>query len=90
MVLHLLALAREAGVEFSMADFEAVARRTPLLCDLKPGGLFSASELHEAGGVGALVRACLTAGTSTRTARRSPAGRSARRRRRPVWHQASG
>jgi dihydroxy-acid dehydratase len=62
VVLHLLALAREAGVDFSMADFEAVARRTPLLCDLKPGGLYSASELHEAGGVGALVRVLLDGG----------------------------
>src|SRR5487761_1232096 len=56
VVLHLLALAREAGVDFGMSDFEAVARRTPLLCDLKPGGLYTASELHEAGGVGILVR----------------------------------
>jgi dihydroxy-acid dehydratase len=62
VVLHLLALAREAGVDFSLADFEAVARRTPLLCDLKPGGLYLASELHEAGGVGALVRVLLDGG----------------------------
>lgn len=62
VVLHLLALAREAGVDFSISDFEEVARRTPLLCDLKPGGLYSASELHEAGGVGALVRVLLEDG----------------------------
>jgi dihydroxy-acid dehydratase len=62
VVLHLLALASEAGVEFSMADFEAVARRTPLLCDLKPGGLYTASELHEAGGVGVLVQELLEDG----------------------------
>jgi dihydroxy-acid dehydratase len=62
VVLHLLALAREAGVEFGLADFEAVARRTPLLCDLKPGGRFTASELHEAGGVAALVRELIEGG----------------------------
>jgi dihydroxy-acid dehydratase len=62
VVLHLLALAREAAVDFGLSDFEAVARRTPLLCDLKPGGSFSATELHAAGGVPALVRALIEGG----------------------------
>jgi dihydroxy-acid dehydratase len=62
VVLHLLALAREASVDFGLADFEEVARRTPLLCDLKPGGQFTASELHAAGGVAALVRELLDGG----------------------------
>ena len=62
VVLHLLALACEAGVDFTISDFEAVARRTPLMCDLKPGGSFSASELHAAGGVPALVRVLLEGG----------------------------
>ncbi len=62
VVLHLLALAREAGIDFTIADFESVARRTPLLCDLKPGGSFTASELHAAGGVPALVRVLIEAG----------------------------
>jgi dihydroxy-acid dehydratase len=54
-VLHLLAVAREAGVELSIDDFDAISERTPLLCDLKPGGKYVAVDLHEAGGVPVLV-----------------------------------
>jgi dihydroxy-acid dehydratase len=54
-VLHLLAVAREAGVELSIDDFDAISERTPLLCDLKPGGQYVAVDLHEAGGVPVLV-----------------------------------
>ena len=54
-VLHLLAVAREAGVELSIDDFDAISDRTPLLCDLKPGGRYVAVDLHEAGGVPVLV-----------------------------------
>jgi dihydroxy-acid dehydratase len=61
-VLHLLALAREAGVELTLADIDAVSRRTPLLGDLKPGGQFDAAELHDAGGVPVLLRELLGAG----------------------------
>jgi dihydroxy-acid dehydratase len=50
-VLHLLAVAREAGVPLSIDDFDRIAARTPLLCDLKPGGRFVATDLHAAGGV---------------------------------------
>src|SRR5579862_6354598 len=45
-VLHLLALAREAGVELEIDDFDTISERTPLLCDLKPGGRFVAVDLH--------------------------------------------
>jgi dihydroxy-acid dehydratase len=45
-VLHLLAVAREAGVELSIDDFDRISERTPLLCDLKPGGQFVAGLLH--------------------------------------------
>src|SRR5689334_4860716 len=55
-VLHLLAVAREAGVELSIDDFDAISERTPLLCDLKPGGQYVAVDLHEAGGVPVLVQ----------------------------------
>src|SRR4051794_40986644 len=55
-VLHLLAVAREAGVELSIDDFDAISERTPLLCDLKPGGRYVAVDLHEAGGVRVLVQ----------------------------------
>src|SRR6202035_828239 len=50
-VLHLLAVAREAGVELSIDDFDRISERTPLLCDLKPGGQYVAPDLYEAGGV---------------------------------------
>ena len=55
-VLHLLAVAREAGVELSIDDFDAISEKTPLLCDLKPGGKYVAVDLHEAGGVPVLVK----------------------------------
>jgi dihydroxy-acid dehydratase len=54
-VLHLLAVAREAGVDLSIDDFDRISERTPLLCDLKPGGRYVAVDLHEAGGVPVLV-----------------------------------
>jgi dihydroxy-acid dehydratase len=50
-VLHLLAVAREAGVPLDIDDFDPIAERTPLLCDLSPGGRFNAVDLHRAGGV---------------------------------------
>jgi dihydroxy-acid dehydratase len=61
-VLHLLAMAREMGVELSLGDIDAVSKRTPLLGDLKPGGRFTAAELHQAGGVTVLLRELLGAG----------------------------
>ena len=50
-VLHLLALAREAGVALDIDDFDAIAARTPILADLKPGGRFVAVDMYRAGGV---------------------------------------
>ena len=50
-VLHLLALAREAGIPLALEDFDKVSARTPLIADLKPGGHFTAVDLHRAGGV---------------------------------------
>ncbi|HEX2103875.1 MAG TPA: dihydroxy-acid dehydratase [Solirubrobacteraceae bacterium] len=55
-VLHLLAVAREAGVDLSIDDFDRISELTPLVCDLKPGGRYVAVDLHEAGGVPVLVR----------------------------------
>jgi len=49
-VLHLLAIAREAGVPLVLDDFDAIASRTPLFVDLKPGGRFTAPDLYRAGG----------------------------------------
>jgi dihydroxy-acid dehydratase len=50
-VLHLLAVAREMGVPLEIDEFDAISERTPLLCDLQPGGQYVATELYEAGGV---------------------------------------
>jgi len=49
-VLHLMAIAREAGVPLNLEDFDRISARTPLLADLKPGGRFVAIDLHRAGG----------------------------------------
>jgi dihydroxy-acid dehydratase len=49
-VLHLLALAREAGVDLDLEEFHAISARTPWLADLKPSGQFTAVDLHRAGG----------------------------------------
>jgi dihydroxy-acid dehydratase len=61
-VLHLLALAREAGVELSIDDFDRISEQTPLLCDLKPGGRYVAVDLHKAGGVALLAQRLNQAG----------------------------
>jgi dihydroxy-acid dehydratase len=50
-VLHLLAVAREMDVPLTIDEFEQISERTPLLCDLQPGGRFAATDLYEAGGV---------------------------------------
>ncbi len=55
-VLHLLAVANEAGVELDIDVFEEVSKRTPLLADMKPGGRYVATDLHRAGGVPLLLR----------------------------------
>ncbi len=61
-VLHLLAVGREAGIELELDDFERISRRTPLICDLKPGGNFVATDLYEAGGVGLIAKRLAEAG----------------------------
>ena len=50
-VLHLLAMAREAGIPLAIDDFDAVSRRTPLIADLKPGGKYVATDVDKAGGI---------------------------------------
>ncbi len=61
-VLHLLAVAREAGVELEIDDFERISRSTPLLADLKPGGRFVATDLYAAGGVPLILNRLAEAG----------------------------
>jgi dihydroxy-acid dehydratase len=61
-VLHLLAVAREAGIELAIDDFERISRATPLLADLKPGGRFVATDLYAAGGVPLILSRLAEAG----------------------------
>lgn len=60
-VLHLLALAREAGVQLNIDDFDIVSRRTPMITDLKPGGNFVAVDLYHAGGIQLVAKQLLEA-----------------------------
>src|ERR671933_1044753 len=62
LVLHLMALAHEAGVELDLEDFDRIASQTPLIVDLKPGGRFVATDLYEAGGVRLIAKRLLDAG----------------------------
>jgi len=55
-VLHLLAMAREAGIDLKIEDFDEISKRTPLIADLKPGGKYTAIDLGRAGGIGLVAR----------------------------------
>jgi dihydroxy-acid dehydratase len=61
-VLHFLAIARAAGVKWTIDDFERVRRRVPVLCDLKPSGRFVAVDFHRAGGVPQVLKILLANG----------------------------
>jgi len=61
-VLHFLAIAHAAGVEWTIDDFERIRQRTPVLCDLKPSGQYLAVDLHRAGGIPAVMKQLLEAG----------------------------
>jgi dihydroxy-acid dehydratase len=61
-VLHLLAVAREMDVPLQIDEFDAISERTPLLCDLQPGGQYVATELYEAGGVPLVLKRLNEAG----------------------------
>ena len=60
-VLHLLAVAREAGVRLSIDEFDSISRKTPLLADMKPWGSYTAPEMYEAGGMGVVAKRLLEA-----------------------------
>ena len=61
-VLHFLAIAHAAGVDWTIDDFERVRQRVPVLCDLKPSGRFLAVDLHRAGGIPVVMKMLLDAG----------------------------
>jgi dihydroxy-acid dehydratase len=61
-VLHLMAIAREAEVEWTLADFDRIGAKVPHLADLKPGGRYVMNDLHRVGGTPAVLRALLDAG----------------------------
>jgi dihydroxy-acid dehydratase len=61
-VLHLLAIAREAGVALALDDFDRVSRKVPLIADLKPGGRYVAADLHRAGGTRLLAKRLIDGG----------------------------
>jgi dihydroxy-acid dehydratase len=61
-VLHLLAIAKEAGVTLGLDEFDRISERTPLLADLKPGGRFVATDLYRAGGISLVARRLLEGG----------------------------
>jgi dihydroxy-acid dehydratase len=61
-VLHLIAIAREAGVPLAIEDFDRISNRTPILVDLKPGGRFVAVDVDKAGGIPVIARRLLDGG----------------------------
>jgi dihydroxy-acid dehydratase len=61
-VLHLLAMAREAGVPLTIDDFDAVSERTPIIADLRPGGRYVALDVDAAGGVGLIAQRMIADG----------------------------
>ena len=61
-VLHLLAIAHAARVPLSLDDFEAIRKRVPVLCDLKPSGKYVATDLHKAGGIPQVMKILLVNG----------------------------
>jgi dihydroxy-acid dehydratase len=61
-VLHLLAIAKEAGVKLNIDEFDKISRKTPLLADMRPWGNYTAPEMQDAGGMGVVAKRLLDAG----------------------------
>ncbi len=61
-VLHLLALAREVGISLTIDDFDEISRRTPLICDMMPGGRYAAADLDQAGGTPLVAKRMMEGG----------------------------
>jgi dihydroxy-acid dehydratase len=69
VVLHLLAVAKEMGVPLQIEEFDRISERTPLCCDLQPGGHYVATDLYEAGGVPLVLKRMSEAGVLNEDAR---------------------
>jgi dihydroxy-acid dehydratase len=74
-VLHLLAMAREAGIPLTIEDFDVVSSRTPIIADLKPGGRYVATDVHRAGGIPLIAKKLLEAGLIDGS-QKTPSGRT--------------
>ena len=74
-VLHLLAMAHDAGVDLAIDDFDRISRRTPLICDLKPGGRYVAVDLDRAGGIQFVAQRLIEGGLMD-GARLTPTGKT--------------
>jgi len=61
-VLHLLAIAKELGIELCIDDFDVISKRTPFICDLVPAGKYVASDYQAAGGSRVLAQRLIDAG----------------------------
>ncbi|HJU47069.1 MAG TPA: dihydroxy-acid dehydratase [Gaiellaceae bacterium] len=61
-VLHLVAIAKEFGLDFTVEDFDRISAATPIVADMKPWGRYHATDMHRAGGVGLVARELLKAG----------------------------
>jgi dihydroxy-acid dehydratase len=68
-VLHLLAIAAEAGIDLRIDDFDTISARTPIVADIKPGGRYVATDLYKAGGVALVARELVNAGLANADAR---------------------
>ena len=77
-VLHLLALAQEAGVPLTLDDFDKISARTPLLADLKPGGRYVAVDVHRAGGIPLIAKKLLEGPGLLDGEQMTPSGRTIR------------
>jgi dihydroxy-acid dehydratase len=74
-VLHLLAMAREAGIPLTLEDFDVVSSRTPIIADLKPAGRYVATDVHRAGGIPLIAKKLLEAGLIDGS-QKTPSGRT--------------
>ena len=78
--LHIPAIAHEAGIRFDIDDVDAVSRRTPLIADLRPGGRFTAKDVHDVGGAAVILR-----GARRRLSRRQLLDGHRSHNRRDLW-----